>query len=156
MAVLSPFRELSLCRQVHREFMRSTLLDLTPIISATVCHQRNYIERYRRYSAIEVDRRRQRGTGPWRWRDTHVMMSPMADTLSSRVSAGCHRPCRTYESTRACSRLSWDAVTRGSIRAGRRKTHASPDRTGIHHGTQRAPARGVDGGRPGAGWYNPT
>jgi hypothetical protein len=29
--------------------MRSTLLDLTPIISATVCHQRNYVERYSRY-----------------------------------------------------------------------------------------------------------
>src|SRR5215510_11586176 len=50
MAVLSTFRELSLCRQVHRELMRSTLLDLTPIISATVCHQRNYVERYSRYS----------------------------------------------------------------------------------------------------------
>ena len=34
--------------QVHGELMRSTLLDLTPIISATVCHQRNYVERYSR------------------------------------------------------------------------------------------------------------
>src|SRR5215468_7774611 len=50
MAVLSTFRELSLCRQVHRELMRSTLLDLTPIISATVCHQRNYVERYSRFN----------------------------------------------------------------------------------------------------------
>src|SRR5262249_14927560 len=49
MAVLSTFRALSLCRQVHGELMRSTLLDLTPIISATVCHQSNYIERYSRY-----------------------------------------------------------------------------------------------------------
>jgi len=48
MAVLSTFRALSLCRQVHGELMRSTLLDLTPIISATVCHQSNYIERYSR------------------------------------------------------------------------------------------------------------
>jgi hypothetical protein len=49
MAVLSPFREFSLCRQVHGEFMRSTLLDLTPIISATVCHQRSYVEIYSRF-----------------------------------------------------------------------------------------------------------
>ena len=48
MAVLSTFRELSLCRQVHGELMRGTLLDLTPRISATVCHQRNYVERYSR------------------------------------------------------------------------------------------------------------
>jgi hypothetical protein len=49
MAVLSTLREISLCRQVHRELMRSTLLDSTPIISATVCHQRNYVERYSRF-----------------------------------------------------------------------------------------------------------
>src|SRR5713101_5933255 len=48
MAVLYTFRESSLCRQVHREFMRSALLDVTPIIPATACHQRNYVERYSR------------------------------------------------------------------------------------------------------------
>ena len=48
MAVLSMFREPSLCRHVHRELLRSTLLDLAPIISATACHQRNYVERYSR------------------------------------------------------------------------------------------------------------
>ena len=36
MAVLSTFRELSLCRHVHREFMRSTWLDLISIMSTTV------------------------------------------------------------------------------------------------------------------------
>src|SRR5215510_496883 len=41
MAVLSTFREPSLCRHVHRELLRSVLLDLTPIIAATACHQRN-------------------------------------------------------------------------------------------------------------------
>jgi len=41
MAVLYTFREPSLCRQVHREFMRSTVLDVTAIISATACHQRS-------------------------------------------------------------------------------------------------------------------
>ena len=45
MAVLSTFRELSLCRQVHRELMRSTLLDLTPLMPATACHQRNEVEK---------------------------------------------------------------------------------------------------------------
>ena len=49
MAVLYTFRAPSLCRHVHRELLRSVLLDLTPIISATACHQRNYVERYSRY-----------------------------------------------------------------------------------------------------------
>ena len=49
MAVLWTFREPSLCRHVHREFMRNAVLDLTPIIPATACHQRNYVERYSRY-----------------------------------------------------------------------------------------------------------
>ena len=49
MAVLSTFRAPSLCRHVHRELLRSVLLDVTPIISATACHQRNYVERYSRY-----------------------------------------------------------------------------------------------------------
>jgi hypothetical protein len=48
MAVLETLRGLSLCRHVHREFMRSAWLEVTPIILATVCHQRNYVERYGR------------------------------------------------------------------------------------------------------------
>ena len=48
MAVLSTFREPSLCCHVHRELLRSVLLDVTPIIAATACHQRNYVERYSR------------------------------------------------------------------------------------------------------------
>ena len=47
-AVLSTFRALSLGRHVHRELMRSVGLDLTPIIAATACHQRNDVERYSR------------------------------------------------------------------------------------------------------------
>src|SRR5713101_678488 len=47
-AVLSMFREPSLCRHVHRECTRSALLDVTPLIAATACHQRNDVERYRR------------------------------------------------------------------------------------------------------------
>jgi hypothetical protein len=49
-AVLSTFRALSLGRHVHRELMRSVWLDLTPIIAATACHQRNYVERYSRFN----------------------------------------------------------------------------------------------------------
>jgi hypothetical protein len=44
MAVLYTLRAPSLSRHVHREFMRSTLLDLSPIIPATVCYQRNYVQ----------------------------------------------------------------------------------------------------------------
>jgi hypothetical protein len=39
----------SLGRHVHRELLRSVWLDVTPIISATACYQRNYVERYSRY-----------------------------------------------------------------------------------------------------------
>src|SRR5882672_8746918 len=52
MAVWWTFREPSLCRHMHRELSRSVLLDLTPIIAATSCHQRNYVERYSRYMHI--------------------------------------------------------------------------------------------------------
>ena len=48
MAVLETFRAPSLCRPVYRELRRSALLDLPPIIPATACHQRNYVERYSR------------------------------------------------------------------------------------------------------------
>ena len=48
MAVLYTFREPSLGRHVHRELLRSAVLDVTPIIPATACHQRNYVERYSR------------------------------------------------------------------------------------------------------------
>src|SRR5437879_4567323 len=48
MAVLWTFREPSLCRHVHRELKRNAALDLTPIIPARACYQRNYVERYSR------------------------------------------------------------------------------------------------------------
>jgi hypothetical protein len=41
MAVLETFREPSLGRHVHRELLRSAVLDVTRIIPATTCHQRN-------------------------------------------------------------------------------------------------------------------
>jgi len=48
MAVLSPFRTPSLGRHVHRALLRSVWLDVPPILPATACHQRNYVERYSR------------------------------------------------------------------------------------------------------------
>ena len=50
MAVVSTFREPSLCRHVPRELWRSVWLDLPPIIAVTACHQRNCVERYSRFS----------------------------------------------------------------------------------------------------------
>jgi len=49
MAMLWTFHALSLCRHVYRELLRSAVLDVHPIIPATACHQRNYVERYSRY-----------------------------------------------------------------------------------------------------------
>jgi hypothetical protein len=49
MAVLWTFRAPALGRPVHRELMRSGLLDVTSIIPVTACYQRNYVERYSRY-----------------------------------------------------------------------------------------------------------
>ena len=49
MAVWWTFREPSLCRHVRRELLRNALLDFTPIIAATACHQRNYVETYSRF-----------------------------------------------------------------------------------------------------------
>ena len=42
--------EPSLCRHVHRELLRNALLDFTPSIPATACHQRNYSQTYSRCS----------------------------------------------------------------------------------------------------------
>jgi hypothetical protein len=49
MAVLSTFRRPSMRYPVHRQLMRNELLDMTPIIPATYCHQRNYVGTYSRY-----------------------------------------------------------------------------------------------------------
>src|SRR5439155_23024627 len=51
MAVLWTFREPSRCRHVPHEFMRNAVLNLTLIIPATACHQRNDVERYSRFSS---------------------------------------------------------------------------------------------------------
>jgi hypothetical protein len=49
MAVLCPFRRSSMCRYVHRELTRNELLDLTPIVPTTACHQKNYVGTYSRF-----------------------------------------------------------------------------------------------------------
>src|SRR6266851_2407300 len=49
MTRLCTFGAPSICHQVYRELMRNTLLDLTPIILTTACHQRNYVETYSRF-----------------------------------------------------------------------------------------------------------
>ncbi len=48
MAVFCTFRRPSMCRPVHRQFMRNALLDLTTIVPATACHQRHDVETYSR------------------------------------------------------------------------------------------------------------
>jgi hypothetical protein len=52
MAVLWTFREPSLGRHVPHELMSNAVLNLTLIIPATACHQRNYVERYSRFMQV--------------------------------------------------------------------------------------------------------
>jgi hypothetical protein len=52
MAVWCPFRRPSLCRPVHRPFMRNALLNLLTIVPATPCHHRNDVEAYSRYNFL--------------------------------------------------------------------------------------------------------
>ncbi len=46
----TPRGQPSMCRPVLRQLMRNELLDLTPIVSATTCYQRNYVETYSRFT----------------------------------------------------------------------------------------------------------
>jgi len=48
MVVLSPFCRSSMGRYVHCELTRNELLDLTTVVSATACHQKNYVGTYSR------------------------------------------------------------------------------------------------------------
>jgi hypothetical protein len=52
MAVLSTCRAPSLCRHVRRELLRNAWLDVTLIIPATACHQRNDVGRYSRSKSV--------------------------------------------------------------------------------------------------------
>src|SRR5262245_7888360 len=55
MAMLWQFRQPSRCRHVRRELLRNAWLDCTPIIPATACHQRNYVETYSRSNKASVE-----------------------------------------------------------------------------------------------------
>jgi hypothetical protein len=57
MAVLCTFRAPSLCRHVHRALLRNAVFNLSLIIPATACHQRNYVERYSRSKPLPMDSR---------------------------------------------------------------------------------------------------
>jgi len=48
-AALCPFWRPCIGRPVHRELMRNELCNLTTIVPATACHQRNYVKPYSRY-----------------------------------------------------------------------------------------------------------
>ena len=50
---LCPCHRPAMCHHVHREFLRTALLDLTTVVPATACHQRDYVEPYSR-STIEA------------------------------------------------------------------------------------------------------
>jgi hypothetical protein len=63
MAVLCPFHRLSMCRPVHRQFLRNALLDLTTIVPTTAYHQSNYAETYSR-SMVAPSKRRKASTRP--------------------------------------------------------------------------------------------
>src|SRR6266581_4512676 len=52
MAVMWTFREPSLGRRVPHELMRNAVRNLTLIIPATACHQRNYVQRYSRHNEL--------------------------------------------------------------------------------------------------------
>ena len=54
MAMLCLFHRSSMCRPGHCALMRSELLDLTTIISATACHQSNYVEPYSRFNNADA------------------------------------------------------------------------------------------------------
>ena len=48
--MLCTFRRPSMGRPVSHQLMRNELLDLTTILPATACHQRNYVETYSRFN----------------------------------------------------------------------------------------------------------
>jgi hypothetical protein len=55
MAVLYPFRRSIMCRYVHCELTRNAVLDLTTIVPATACHQKNYVATYSRFRLYETN-----------------------------------------------------------------------------------------------------
>ena len=63
--------------------MRSALLDLTPVIPVTACHQRNYVETYSRYSALKLKLRQPAAHGR-RWQQrTPAIAAGLTDHIWS-------------------------------------------------------------------------
>ncbi|SRR6266446_597975 len=54
MEVFCPFRMPSICRQVHRQLMRSGLPNFATIVPVTVCYQGSYVETYSRCKNFNV------------------------------------------------------------------------------------------------------
>src|SRR5712691_451428 len=59
--VFYTFRGPSMCRPVRRQFMRNELLDLSTIVPATACYQRNYVEPYSRFIGDEGQAKAEQG-----------------------------------------------------------------------------------------------
>ena len=76
LAVLWTFRAPALCRPVHRELMRSGLLDLTSIIPVNACYQRNYVERYSRFITSPGLQHYLYNTTPFCYASSHASMGP--------------------------------------------------------------------------------
>src|SRR5438093_4805247 len=103
MAVWWTFREPSLGRHVHRDFMRKAALNVTLKIPATACHQRNYVERYSRFIVNEnrhqedertrvnakqealLDERRKDSTDPQDMLGEHGLLKRLTKRVVERV-----------------------------------------------------------------------
>ena len=94
MAVLWTFREPSLCRHVHRALLRKAALNLTLIIPATACHQRNYVERYSRF--MVKDSKKYAATGGWGFAQFNKDGKP-ADEAMHNTCFSCHEPAKARD-----------------------------------------------------------
>src|SRR5262245_15292691 len=91
MVVLWTFREPALCRRVHRAFMRNALLDYTPIIPATACHQGSYVETYSR-SILMTSLAATESRGPGRCGGHGSVRSPDRERLAATHAPGLGLP----------------------------------------------------------------
>ena len=107
MAVCCPFRMPSSCRQGHRQFMRNALRDLTTIVPATACDQRNYVETYSRsissvikcILSIMQNVITQRNPIPAKWRNHTLTQSLMHGTKKREKCNGPGKgPIMSYKS----------------------------------------------------------
>ena len=112
MALLWTFREPSRCRHVHRELLRNAVLDLTPIIPTTACHQRNYVERYSRSMTAAITARQP--PRPWsRWGLIHTWPQAASDTIPQRRRGRSHLSPRRSAWRRKCGHPQDEPCTPG-------------------------------------------